>query len=291
MSTVKLVIETDIFSDVDDVGALALANVFMNYGDAELMAVSVNTHSRWGAPMAQLVNEFYGHDGVPVGGILPLDDSVAERDYAKCVVQRFGHALDVSDAYGVLRDAFTSTSDEKITLVSIGFYQNLVRLLDELGADETSRMVERTVVMAGMFPAGYEFNITEYPAVSQRFVNGWPGEIVFVGWEVGSDVITGGFSNWPKHDSNPVAAAYSAFLGSDPGRPSWDPITVDVAVGTSTGFYDLSEPGWVHVDSDGRTWWEPDENGRHRYVKLAAPIQAVAEHIDSLLSAPPRTEV
>jgi len=47
----KLIIDTDIFSAVDDVGALAIANVFHNAGHAEIVGVMVNTPSKWG-PLA-----------------------------------------------------------------------------------------------------------------------------------------------------------------------------------------------------------------------------------------------
>ena len=47
----KLLIDTDIFSAVDDVGALAIANVFHNSGDVEVVGVMVNTPSKWG-PLA-----------------------------------------------------------------------------------------------------------------------------------------------------------------------------------------------------------------------------------------------
>jgi len=47
----KLIIDTDIFSAVDDVGALTIANFFHNAGDAEIVGVMVNTPSKWG-PLA-----------------------------------------------------------------------------------------------------------------------------------------------------------------------------------------------------------------------------------------------
>lgn len=50
----KLIIDTDIFSAVDDVGALAIANIFHNAGDAEIVGVMVNTPSKWG-PLAASV--------------------------------------------------------------------------------------------------------------------------------------------------------------------------------------------------------------------------------------------
>jgi len=56
----KLIIDTDIFSAVDDVGALAIANVFHNAGDAEIVGVMVNTPSKWG-PLAVNVDLLSKH--------------------------------------------------------------------------------------------------------------------------------------------------------------------------------------------------------------------------------------
>ena len=44
-----IIIDTDIMSDVDDVGALAVANVLHNCGLADIKGVVVNTHSNYGA--------------------------------------------------------------------------------------------------------------------------------------------------------------------------------------------------------------------------------------------------
>lgn len=44
-----IIIDTDIMSDVDDVGALAIANILHSCGLADLRAVMVNTQSRYGA--------------------------------------------------------------------------------------------------------------------------------------------------------------------------------------------------------------------------------------------------
>ena len=47
MLTVPL--DTDIMTDVDDVGALAVANVLHNCGLADLRGVAINTHSVYGS--------------------------------------------------------------------------------------------------------------------------------------------------------------------------------------------------------------------------------------------------
>lgn len=45
----QIIIDSDIFSSVDDVGALTVANVLHNRGEANLLGVMVNTPSRYGA--------------------------------------------------------------------------------------------------------------------------------------------------------------------------------------------------------------------------------------------------
>ena len=49
-----IIIDTDIMSDVDDVGSLAVANVLHNCGLADLRGVAINTHSRYGALAANV---------------------------------------------------------------------------------------------------------------------------------------------------------------------------------------------------------------------------------------------
>lgn len=44
-----IIVDTDIFSDVDDVGALAVANVLHNCGLCDLKGVMINTNSKHGA--------------------------------------------------------------------------------------------------------------------------------------------------------------------------------------------------------------------------------------------------
>lgn len=47
-------IDTDIFSDVDDIGAIAVANTLHNCGIVDLQAVIINTPSKYGALAASV---------------------------------------------------------------------------------------------------------------------------------------------------------------------------------------------------------------------------------------------
>jgi hypothetical protein len=49
LSPKPIIIDTDIFSDVDDIGAIAVANTLHNCGVVDLRAVIINTPSEYGA--------------------------------------------------------------------------------------------------------------------------------------------------------------------------------------------------------------------------------------------------
>lgn len=49
-----IIIDTDLFGDVDDAGALAVANILHYCGLADLRGVAINTHSKYGAPAASV---------------------------------------------------------------------------------------------------------------------------------------------------------------------------------------------------------------------------------------------
>jgi len=70
----SVIIDTDIFSDVDDIGALAIANVFHNLGLVDIKGVAINTHSKYGALAASVTNTYFGNGGVPIAALRPLTD-------------------------------------------------------------------------------------------------------------------------------------------------------------------------------------------------------------------------
>ena len=49
-----ILIDTDLMSDVDDVGAITVANVLHNCGLADLRGIAINTHSKYGALAANV---------------------------------------------------------------------------------------------------------------------------------------------------------------------------------------------------------------------------------------------
>lgn len=86
-----ILIDTDIFGDVDDVGALYVANILYNCGLADLRGVAVNTNSQYGALAVSVSNSapktssseniltysksictYFGNSEIPIAALRPL---------------------------------------------------------------------------------------------------------------------------------------------------------------------------------------------------------------------------
>lgn len=78
-----ILFDTDIFSDVDDVGALTIANQLHRCGAADLRGVFVNTQSEYGSLTASAISTYFGNGDVPIGALRPLttDTFVDQWEY------------------------------------------------------------------------------------------------------------------------------------------------------------------------------------------------------------------
>ena len=63
---IKMIIDTDMGFDVDDVGALCLANALQDQGEVEVLAVLHDTGFKSGIGAVSSINHFYGRDEIPL---------------------------------------------------------------------------------------------------------------------------------------------------------------------------------------------------------------------------------
>lgn len=289
---IPVIIETDIFSDVDDVGALALAHGFADLGRAELLSIGVNTPSRYGYLAVGVINAFFDRS-VPVGALLPTDESVFGHDYARLLATSYPRLLDdrpPQPAVAVHRRALAGADGGSVVIISLGFFDNLRALLDS-GPDEISPLtgrelitdrVQHMVVMGGRFPRGWEYNLGENADLAASVLTDWPTMIDFLGFEVGDPVITGSAIS-TDDDDNVVGAAYRAYGGAGAGRQSWDPLTVHLALAEESDLFSWSPAGRVQLGADGVSTHVVQAGGPHRYAIAKAAPQLLAAVIDAQL--------
>jgi len=296
--SVPIILDTDMESDVDDVGALAMLHALADRGEAQILAVMVSAKNPYAAACADRINTYFGRPEMPIG---QLKGDGVERDsrYAEHIAAEFPGDLpsgdEAPDAVELYREILACQSDNSVVLVTIGYKTNVRDLLasgpcehSELdGRELAERKFRIWICMGGRFPEGREANILWDASAAAEAIEGWPTEIIFNGWEIGRDINTGGRLAELPHD-NPVRRAYQLFNNLRPHR-SWDQAALLYAVhgldeGPAAEYWELSPPGRIVIDpDDGRNTWEDDPDGTHRHHIVRREPGRIAEEIDLLM--------
>jgi len=234
----KIIYETDMCADVDDVGGLAILHALANMGKAEILAVCFNEVHPFGAAAIDAINTWYGRGDIPVGiykGTLNRPDGSGYLEH----VAKFPHDLEKKDAPSALdvyRQVLSQQPDSSVTIVSVGFTNNLNDLLIA-EPDLVAQKVKELVQMAGLHNDG--FNLTRHNLVSssENVIRNWPTPLVIS--QEGSSIHTGDNLKTAPEE-NPVREAFYRYFGNEfRGRPSWDEMAVLYGVrGLSSYFYE-----------------------------------------------------
>jgi hypothetical protein len=240
----NIIFDTDMASDVDDVGALALVNDFMCQGECKLIAVCTNVRNGDSGATAKAINTYYGHPDVPIGTFQgegakmnstldPVPAGVGYHGpgrqdgshYTVAIHKQFCPDFPTDDklptGIDLYRQVLAAAPDDSVVIVSVGLMQNFQDLVQSQpdsvsplnGLDLVKKKVHELVIMANTSPEdGY-------------FLAKWPTKIRWT-TDAGSYVGTGqSLINTPEN--NPVRVAYGLF--GDPehnalkdSRASWD---------------------------------------------------------------------
>jgi purine nucleosidase len=298
-----ILLDTDMATDCDDAGAMAVLHALAGSGEAEIRAIVVNNKDATSANTVAAINAFYGRPDIPLGICQGDAVGIAAGPFAQTLAadsRLYGHVVrsraEIPSATSIYRRTLAALDDGLGVIVSIGHLNNLHDLLHS-GPDEHSPLpglelvrqkVAHVVMMGGDYPSGREHNFFARgsDAVTAAVLKTWPTPILFSGYTLGLAVKTG-----PKlatlPDNHPVRRAY-ALHGSDPlknGRPSWDQTAVLAAVRGPAPFWKLGPAGWNRATADGSNHWETDAHAPHAYLVENVPPASAAAEIESLMLA------
>jgi len=311
---VRLIFDTDIGNDVDDVQALAMIHSMQSRAACRLLAVTVTKDSELAGPFVDAINTFFGRGQTPIGVVRPGKTPEPGKFLPMAAEKvngsfRYPHDLlinnDAPEAVGLLRKLLAAEPDRSVTIAQVGFSTNLARLLDSKpdassplsGSDLVKRKVKELSIMAGAFQSiggnahFIEYNVVQDIANCKKLADEWPSPVVWSGFEIGIAVPYPAESILKDYGyvaDHPVAEAYRRYEPPPHNRPTWDLTSVLYAVHPDRGYFDLSPPGNVVVEADGFTKFEPAADGRHRYLKLSDHQRVrVIEALVQLSSQPP----
>lgn len=314
---IKLILDTDMGNDVDDVMALCMIHTLQKRGAVELLAVTISKDHPQAAAWVDAVNTFYGYPDVPIGvvrngatpepGRFNLLADAKQADGSLRYPHDLKSGLEAPEAVDLLRKTLAAQPDGSIALVQVGFFTNLARLLDSKsdrhsplsGRGLIAGKVKVCSIMAGAFQTvnwntrHLEYNVIKDVPAAQALAARWPTPVVWSGFEIGlaalypHESIERDFEYVPHH---PLKEAYYLFLPPPRDSPTWDPTALLYAVFPDRGYFNLSPPGNVTIDDNGATWFRPDKEGKgsHRYLAMnSAQAARVQEAIVQLCVEPP----
>ncbi len=293
---VKIIFDTDLGPDYDDVGALAFLHAMADSGKAEILATVASNKHPLVAPAIEVINTYFGRPGLPLGS--PKTEGVnagSNQHWADTIVARYPHKVnstsDTEDAVTVYRKILAGQPSKSVTVVTVGFLTNLANLLksqpDNIsplnGKDLVEQKVKQFVAMAGKFPEGKEFNVHMDSTASEYVIQNWPGEIVFTGFEIGWEIRTGLRLINSDTKNSPVKDVFRISIPMSEedkfGRMSWDETAVLIGIYGTEGFFDTVR-GKIIVNPDGSNKWEDNPDGNHIYVKQKMPVDEMARFIE-----------
>lgn len=302
-NSVKIIFDTDLGPDYDDVGALAFLHAMADSGKAEILAtVSSNKHELV-VPSIEVINRYFNRPDLPLGA--PKSEGVnlgAVQHWPDSIVERYPHIInntaEAPDAVSVYRRILNNQPDNSVTIVTVGFLTNLKNLLNSKadsisnlsGEELITKKVKLLVSMAGGFPSGREFNIFQDSTASKEVYEKWPGKVIFTGFETGVNIRTGlrlmnsDVQNSPVKDVFAISIPFSE--EDKNGRCSWDETAVLIGVYGTEGFFD-TVTGNIIINEDGSNIWKDDPNGKHVYVKQKMPVVEMERFIEDRMMHQP----
>lgn len=91
----RIIFDTDMDSDFDDAGALALLHALADRCECEILAVMHSTSTPCSVGFIDAINTWYGRPGIPVGDRMRADNDNRSAYAEKIATDtaRFGHSI------------------------------------------------------------------------------------------------------------------------------------------------------------------------------------------------------
>lgn len=297
-SQTRVIFDTDIDSDVDDVAALAMLHKLVTDKQIELAGVIVTSDDLYAPLCADAINTYFGNGSIPIGFLKKQLSMVNHSKYTRQISEAYPHRLksykDAHESAGLYRELLSKSADNSVVIITIGHLSSLQELLKSgpdryaplSGKELALKKVSRWICMGGMFPEGKEANFYRPDMQSTVYcLKEWSNPIIFSGWEIGKEIITGGADL--KKDLVVESPVYRAFelYNNFAGRPSWDQSAVLLLLSDYEKYFNTISNGFCLIEGDGSNRWIPGVRSNQSYITFKEGVdrKKIADLINNML--------
>jgi len=234
---VNVIFDTDIGSDCDDAGAMAVLHKLADKGEINILGTIFSSNAnKYGIGTIAAINKYYGRPELPLGQ-LQSHNTVGDPgdSYTKYIAEAtavYGHS--VVDSASELVQSYTNILREQpnksVVIVTVGHPVGIFALLNDKTAYQlvNQKVLYWVAMTHADTNAMNDWNFGKNGSASyiREILALWPTEVYFSA--LGKDIITGN-KELPNTDAgNPVKKAYELWGNNalEHGRSSWDQIAV-----------------------------------------------------------------
>ena len=286
----KVIFDTDIGSDCDDAGAMAVLHNLADKGEVKILGIIYSSgKNKFGIGVCDAINTYYGRGDLFLGQNRS-DDVGDPRDFFSKQIATdtatYHHnvidsATDLLSAYKMMLER---EQDASVTIITVGHPIGLVHLLrDDEGVRLVKRKVSQWVAMGG---SGWNFSKNGMAEYMSELLKEWPCQLYMSSY--GEKVITGNMKLPHTPKNNPVRKAYESFIWNcfEKGRPSWDQIAVLFA--TRPQYFRIDSHGSVEQTENKSVHWNnKKDNPKHYRVFPKISDAEMRDIIEDLMSEQP----
>ena len=286
----KVILDTDIGSDCDDAGAMAVLHKLADKGEVKILGIIYSSgKNKFGIGVCDAINTYYGRGDLPLGQNLK-DDVGDPRDFfsKQIATDTAAYHHDVintaTDLVSAYKKMLEKEQEASVTIVTIGHPIGLVHLMrDEEGVRLVKSRVSRWVGMGG---GGWNFSKNGIAEYMPELLEKWPCQLYMSSY--GAKVITGNIKLPDTAKNNPVRKAYEAFIWNclEKGRPSWDQIALLFAARPQ--YFKIDSHGCVEqMENKSVRWNDKKNNPKHHRVLPKISDTQMRDIIEGLMSEQP----
>jgi len=303
---VRVIFDSDLQTDCDDAGALAVLHALADRGEAEILGCVMSAANRTGPAAMDAINTWYGRPDIPLAHRRTGVNHPKRSKYTDHLAANFKHNTTdpnaLPDPVKLYRQILADEPDGSVVVVTVGFLTNLAELLESKpdpysplnGKDLVAQKVKRWVCMGGVFVGGVtkkNWNWDHDPDSAMKAINNWPTPVLFAGRAVCSipSPLRAGSRLSETPADNPVRVAYEQWFGGEAkDRHCADPATVLAAVREPQGYWEIETQGRIRfTDKKAHFVWEPSPDSDQAHLKAVGghDVYTNADEISNLLEA------
>ncbi len=312
---VRVILDTDMGSDCDDVGAMALLHQYADEGKVSIAGIVYSSGVvPYGVGIIDAINHYYGRADIPIGAAHdtlvgdPRDKMQAEKLSRDTVAfkNKYIHNLEVPEQTAFLRKLLSEEEDGSIVYITIGHTKALYDLLvsppDEIselsGTELVKKKISSWVALGGLgayneegrYAKEWNFFFNGTVTYTDYLVDHFPMPTFFI--DAGRDIKTSK-SLIDTPPGNIVRTAYRDWLWNveektlADQRPSWDLMGVYFAVEGPGKYFDVFTNGYLDLDPDRGCRWirEKDPKKQHHFaLQKKGYNQEIEDYLNDMIS-------